>query len=67
MTDSLLTRPEVEGRCGISKTTIYRLMRSGAFPEPIPVGARAVRWLESEIDQWISTRPKPRPHGKGGK
>ena len=57
MTDRLLRRKEVETRCGIARTTIYRLMRCGEFPEPLKVGPRAVRWLESEIETWLAERP----------
>ena len=58
MTDHLMRREEVEARCGISRTTVYRLMRCGEFPEPIKVGPRAVRWPNSEIEQWLSDRPR---------
>ena len=58
MTDHLMRREEVEARCGIARSTIYRLMRCGEFPEPIRVGARAVRWPNSEIEQWLSARPR---------
>ena len=58
MTDRLLARAEVQERCGIARTTIYRLMRSGLFPTPILIGERAVRWSEAEIDQWIASRPR---------
>ncbi|MCY4421127.1 MAG: AlpA family phage regulatory protein [Gammaproteobacteria bacterium] len=54
----LLTRTEVEDRCRIGRSTIYRLMRSGDFPKPLQVGTRAVRWVESEIDDWISRQPR---------
>ena len=63
MTDRLLTRHEVEARCGIARTTVYRLMRTGEFPEPIRIGPRAVRWPSTEIETWISKRP--RSHGDG--
>ena len=56
--DRLLRREEVEARCGIARTTIYRLMRCGEFPEPIKVGTRAVRWPESEIEKWLAGRPR---------
>ena len=51
--DLLLRRTEVERRTGLSCTSIYRLMRVGAFPEPVRVGPRAVRWLASEIEAWL--------------
>ena len=50
--DLLLRRADVERRTGLSCTTIYRLMRAGAFPEPVRVGPRAVRWPASEIEAW---------------
>ena len=56
MTDQLLTRREVESRCRLSKTSIYRLAQLGEFPEPVRVGVRAVRWRESEIAEWLASR-----------
>ena len=53
----LITRKEVELRCRIGRSSIYRLMRAGRFPLPIRIGLRAVRWRESEIDDFIATRP----------
>ena len=54
----LLRRREVEERTGLARTTIYRKMREGSFPEPIQVGARAVRWPASEIEAWLTSRPR---------
>ena len=54
----LLRRDEVELRCGLARTTIYRMMRAGTFPEPVKVGPRAVRWAESEIERWVAERPR---------
>ncbi len=31
-------------------------MTKGSFPKPISLGARAVGWLESDIDGWIAAR-----------
>lgn len=54
----LLRRAEVEARCQISRSAIYRLMRAGQFPEPIKVGLRAVRWPEHELTAWLARRPR---------
>jgi prophage regulatory protein len=35
-------------------------MASGNFPRPIPLGERAVGWLEAEIDSWIEDRLRKR-------
>ena len=56
--DRLLRRQEVERRCQIGRSTIYRLMRAGQFPEPLRIGPRAVRWSQRELERWIATRPR---------
>ena len=56
--DVLLTRPEVERRTGLSRSTIYRKMRDGTFPVPLKVSDRAVRWRESDIRAYVDSRPR---------
>jgi prophage regulatory protein len=51
----ILRLPEVKAKTGFARSTIYALMASGEFPSSIRIGARAVGWLESDIDQWIET------------
>lgn len=43
-------------RTGLSRSMAYDLMAKERFPKPISLGARAVGWLESEIDAWIAQR-----------
>ena len=57
-TDRLLRLTEVLARCGLSRSSLYRMMRDGSFPEPLKVGVRAVRWRESEIEAWLESRPR---------
>lgn len=54
----LLRFAEVQAQCGLGRSTIYRMMRVGTFPEPLRVGERAVRWPEHEINAWLATRPR---------
>jgi prophage regulatory protein len=61
----LLRLPEVCERLGgISKSTIYNWLDSGsdsfqpAFPRPLKLGARTVAWVESELAQFLATRPR---------
>ena len=49
---------EVLARCGLSRSTLYRQMGEGAFPRPLRVGVRAVRWREAEIEDWLASRPR---------
>jgi prophage regulatory protein len=52
----ILRRRQVEAMTGLSKTTIYARIAAGTFPEPIPLGEKAVGWIESEIQAWIESR-----------
>ena len=56
----LLRRRDVELKTGKSRAAIYADIRSGTFPEPIPIGINSVAWLEAEIDQWIADRLEER-------
>ena len=58
MTDRLLRTSDVLERTSVSRRTIYDWMRDGLFPRPIQIGPRAVRWLESEVDEWFASRPR---------
>ena len=58
MTDIMLRREEVETICGLTRSTIYRLMREEKFPLPLQIGPRAVRWPASEIESWLAARPR---------
>jgi prophage regulatory protein len=53
-----LRLPEVKNRVPYGRASIYRLMAAGQFPRPYSLGARAVAWLESDIDSWIESRVK---------
>lgn len=52
----ILRRQEVEARTGLSRSTIYAWVKDGNFPAPISLGAKAVGWLEAEIEDWIAAR-----------
>ena len=48
--------PEVVQLTGVSRSTIYRWMGNGDFPQRISLGSNTVAWLETEIDAWIKQR-----------
>ncbi len=52
----ILRRNVVEARTGLSRSTIYAAVSDGKFPPPISLGARAVGWIESEVEQWLVQR-----------
>ena len=53
----LLRDKEVARMIGVSRSTLWRLVRADLFPPPIRVGTRAVRWRLSEVLEWIASRP----------
>ena len=52
----ILRMPAVQVRIGLSRSTIYESISKGEFPPSISLGARAVGWLESDIDAWLESR-----------
>ena len=52
---NLIRQRQVSEKTGIGKSSIYALMARGLFPQKIILaGGKAVAWLESEIDEWIT-------------
>ena len=51
----LLKLKEVESIAKISKSKIYRDIKSGGFPSPVSLGSNCVRWVETDIYQWIKS------------
>ena len=41
---------------GLSRSTIYSLMRQGLFPKNFRLNLRACGWLESEVQDWLNSR-----------
>lgn len=60
MSVRLIKMPEVMSRTGNGKAWIYRLISQGRFPRTVKVGARAIAFVESEVDEWISRRIEER-------
>ena len=52
----ILRMPEVEARTGYKRPTLYKFIKEGLFPKQVPLGVRAVGWVESEIDDWIQSK-----------
>ena len=59
MTETFMRISDVSAATGLSRPTIYRLMKEQPprFPRPINVlGPRTVAWLQSEIAAWQQER-----------
>ena len=57
MSDRFLRTNETLEIAGISKSSMYALLRAGDFPQPRRCGPRTIRWRHSEILEWIENRP----------
>ena len=57
-TQTIIRLPQVKQRTGLSRSTIYGLIKGGQFNPPISLGARAVGWLESDVSDFIEARVK---------
>jgi len=53
----LLRLRDVMHQTGLGRTAIYDSIRRGDFPPPRKLTRHASAWLESEIHEWIESRP----------
>ncbi|MGH8082926.1 MAG: helix-turn-helix transcriptional regulator [Lysobacter sp.] len=59
-TEELAAIKRVCAMTGLSKTTIYRMIRDGTFPKPVLVGRRAL-WPVSRIHTWARQQVEANP------
>lgn len=53
MTHTILRLPAVKAMIGLSRSTIYLRIAEGTFPKSVSLGARAVGWLQADIENWL--------------
>ena len=49
---SLIRIADVCELLGIGRSTVYKLLSDGAFPKPVRLGPRTVRWRLEAIESW---------------
>ncbi|MGY3686374.1 AlpA family transcriptional regulator [Vibrio coralliilyticus] len=48
---------DVMSLTGLGRSIIYKFMADETdFPKSVPLGGRAVAWVESEIEEWMESR-----------
>jgi prophage regulatory protein len=67
MANTILRLPAVKTRTGLSRSTIYLRVAEGRFPKPISLGARAVGWVDAEVDAWVAHRIEQSRRTPGGR
>lgn len=55
----LLKMSQVVDRTGLPKSTVYSRISDGSFPKQLHIGC-SVRWLESEVEEWIQLQVRAR-------
>ena len=43
-------------RIGLGRSTIWRLIKDGQFPQPRRLSTHAVAWLEADVNEWVRAR-----------
>ena len=56
----LMRLKEVMQATGLGRSTLYKYMAAGQFPEPVPLGGRSVAWVQDEVESWILARIEER-------
>jgi prophage regulatory protein len=47
---------EVMYLTGLSRPSVYRLMKDGLFPNSIDLGERSVAWVDEEVQDWVEQK-----------
>ena len=58
--ENILRLRDVKLRTGLSRSSLYFLIKKEQFPKSISLGMRSVGWVESEINDWIEQRKNER-------
>lgn len=56
--NNYLRFPELKKLTGLSRTTIWRLEKTGDFPKRRKLSPATVGWLQTEIELWVENRCK---------
>lgn len=51
--DRILRLKTVLERTGLSRSTMYRKMQNGTFPQNILISVRCTGWRESAVNDWM--------------
>ena len=52
----LVYYPEIKKLTGLSRSTIWKMEKTGRFPRRRLISTNRVAWLESEVHDWIRSR-----------
>jgi len=57
---NIIRLPATIKKTGLSRSAIYAQIQLGLFPKQVKLSARAIGFIESEIDQWLTDKVNAR-------
>jgi prophage regulatory protein len=48
--------PQLKQKVALSRSQIYRLIQQGEFPKQIKLGDKIAVWIDSEVEEWMSSK-----------
>lgn len=52
--DRIVRLKTVLARTGLSRSTLYRKIREGTFPQQVRISIHGAGWRESAVNRWIA-------------
>lgn len=59
----ILRFPDIQEICGLSRTTVWRLIKARQFPVPLVLAPNCRGWIAEEVYQWLRSRPRAHTEG----
>lgn len=48
--------PETCREVGLSRTTLWRMVKAGTFPKPVKLSPRRIGWRRADLHAWVESR-----------
>jgi prophage regulatory protein len=55
-TNQFLRMSQLKQKVALSRSQIYRLIQQGEFPKQIKLGDKIAVWVDSEVEEWMSSK-----------
>lgn len=53
-TSRILRLKTVLDRTGLSRSTLYRKIERGTFPQQVRISERCIGWREGDVERWLT-------------
>lgn len=53
---SFIKLKDVKLMTGLSRSSIYAMMKDDKFPHTVLLGVRAVAWVDIEVNEWMQNK-----------